>query len=307
MKSSLALLFIGFAWVASLQAASNSLYEKGGGFVPDARMLYKKAFGKKEGNAEELHLEFFYPDGFAKTDSRPCIVFFFGGGWTGGNTNQFYAQSKYLSSRGMVTICAQYRRSLKNAKPVWCVEDARSSMRFLRKHASKLGLDPNRIAAGGGSAGGHLAAATATISAFDCKDDDLSVSAVPDALVLFNPVFDNGPKGFGHAKLGKDYKRFSPIDNLNGKQPPTIVFLGDRDKHLPVASANRYEKSMKAKGNLCKTCIYEGKGHGFFNLHKNGRDSFVATMTEADRFLADLGFLQGKPQVEAWLQAEEKK
>ncbi len=230
-----------------------------------------------------------------------------GGGWTGGDTSQFYAQAKYLASRGMVAICAQYRRSLKTAKPVWCVEDARSSMRFLRKGSSELGLDPNRIAAGGGSAGGHLAAATATISAFDCKDDDLSVSAVPNALVLFNPVFDNSPVGYGHDRLGKDYKRFSPIDNLDGKQPPTIVFLGDRDKHLPVASAKHYEKTMKAKGNLCKTCIYEGKGHGFFNLHKNGRDSFVVTMTETDQFLAGLGFLQGKPQVEAWLQAEEKK
>tara|TARA_B100001057_G_scaffold220661_1_gene221014 strand:- start:3277 stop:4200 length:924 start_codon:yes stop_codon:yes gene_type:complete len=307
MKSSLAWLSIGFAWVASLQAASKSLYEKGGGFASDERVLYKKAFGKKEKVAEELHLEFFYPDGFAKTDSRPCIVFFFGGGWTGGGTNQFYPQAKYLASRGMVTICAQYRRSLKNAKPVWCVEDARSSMRFLRQNAANLGLDPKRIAAGGGSAGGHLAAATATIRAFDCKDDDLSVSAVPNALVLFNPVFDNSPEGYGHARLGKDYKRFSPIDNLDGKQPPTIVFLGDRDKHLPVASANRYEKTMKAKGNLCKTCIYEGKGHGFFNLHKNGRDSFVATMAETDRFLANLEFLQGKPQIEAWLHKEEKK
>jgi dienelactone hydrolase len=83
--------------------------------------------------------------------------------------------------------------------------------------------------------------------------------------------------------------------------------LGDRDQHLPVASAKRYEKTMKDKGNVCKTCIYEGKGHGFFNLHKNGRDSFVATMTEADQFLTGLGFLQGKPRVEAWLQAEEKK
>ena len=298
---------VGFVWVVSLQAASKSLYEKGGGFAPDERVLYKKAFGKKEKVAEELHLEFFYPDGFAKTDSRPSIVFFFGGGWTGGDTRQFFAQAKYLASRGMVAICAQYRRALKTAKPVWCVEDARSCMRFLRKNASALGLDPKRIAAGGGSAGGHLAAAAATISAFDCKDDDRSVSAVPNALVLFNPVFDNSPVGYGHDRLGEDYKKFSPIENLDGKQPPTIVFLGDRDKHLPVASANRYESTMKAKGNLCKTCIYEGKGHGFFNLHKNGRDSFVATMTEADRFLADLGFLQGKPRVEAWLLAEEKK
>jgi len=207
----------------------------------------------------------------------------------------------------MVAICAQYRRSLKTAKPAWCVEDARSCIRFVRKHAPGLGLDPNRIAAGGGSAGGHLAAATATIRGFDARDEDPAIPAVPNALVLFNPVFDNGPSGYGHDRLGKDYQAFSPIDHLNGRQPPTIVFLGDRDQHLPVASAERYEKTMKAKGNTCRTCIYEGKGHGFFNLHKKGRESFVATMTEADRFLAGLGFLQGEARAEAWLQAEEKK
>ena len=87
---------VGFAWVSSLQAASTSLYEKGGGFAPAERVLYKKAFGKKEKVAEELHLEFFYPDGFAKTDSRPSIVFFFGGGWTGGDTSQFLCTSQVL-------------------------------------------------------------------------------------------------------------------------------------------------------------------------------------------------------------------
>ena len=289
------------------QTEQKPLYQKGGGFEPDERVLYKKAFGKKEKTAEELHLEFFYPEGFEKTDSRPCIVFFFGGGWTGGDTKQFYPQSEYLASRGMVAICAQYRRSLKTAKPVWCVEDTRSCIRYVRKHARELGLDPNRIAAGGGSAGGHLAAATATITEFDSKDDDLSISAIPNALVLFNPVFDNGPTGFGHNRLGDDYKTLSPIDNLNGQQPPTIVFLGDRDKHLPVASAKRYDKTMKDKGNVCKICIYEGKGHGFFNLHKNGRDSFIITLSEADLFLAGLGFLQGEARVKAWLQTEESK
>ena len=58
--------------------------KRAGASLPDERVLYKKAFGKREKAAEELDLEFFYPDGFAKTDSRPSIVFFFGGGWTGG-------------------------------------------------------------------------------------------------------------------------------------------------------------------------------------------------------------------------------
>ncbi len=106
MKLGFAPLLLAFVSVTCLQSTAKPLYEKGGGFVPDERIPYKTAFGKKEKTAEELHLEFFYPEGFAKTDPRPCIVFFFGGGWTGGDTSQFYAQSKYLSSRGMVAVQA---------------------------------------------------------------------------------------------------------------------------------------------------------------------------------------------------------
>ena len=81
MKFLHAWFLFGFAFAVSLQAVPKPLYEKGGGFVPDERVLYKQAFGKKEKVAEELNLEFFYPEGFAKTDSRSCLGFFFGGGW----------------------------------------------------------------------------------------------------------------------------------------------------------------------------------------------------------------------------------
>ncbi|MEM8713895.1 MAG: alpha/beta hydrolase fold domain-containing protein, partial [Planctomycetota bacterium] len=86
-------------------------------------------------------------------------------------------------------------------RPTTCVEDGKSAVRWIREHAAEIGVDPGRLAAGGGSAGGHVAAAIATVNGFNADQDDLSVSCVPEALVLFNPVFDNGPGGYGHDRV----------------------------------------------------------------------------------------------------------
>ena len=121
-------------------------------------LVYKKA-GDRE---LRLHIE--KPADWKATDQRPAIVFFFGGGWVGGSPEQFRPQSEYLATRGMVGIRVEYRTIAKGDKgpPLVCCADAKSAMRYVRSHAAELGVDPARIAAAGGSAGGHLAAFTAT-------------------------------------------------------------------------------------------------------------------------------------------------
>ena len=107
------------------------------------------------------------------------------------------------------------------------------------KCGTKLGVDPQRIGAGGGSAGGHVAAAVATVPGLNEEGEDLSTSCLPDALVLFNPVYDNGPEGFGYTKVKERYKEISPMHNLREGMPPTIVFLGDQDKLIPVSTGEK--------------------------------------------------------------------
>ena len=133
----------------------------------------------------ELKLWIFSPPSAPSSVPRaaPAIVFFFGGGWTSGSPQQFEAQCRHFASRGMVAIAADYRvKSRQDAKPVQCIADARSAVRWVRAHAATLGIDPQRIASAGGSAGGHLAASTAFISDFDEANEDKSVSAVPGRL-----------------------------------------------------------------------------------------------------------------------------
>ncbi len=114
----------------------------------------------------ELKLLIEKPEAWQATDQRSAIVFFFGGGWVGGTPEQFRKQSQYFASRGLVGIRVEYRTMPKDGKgpPTVCCADAKSAMRYVRSHAAELGIDPQRIAASGGSAGGHLAAFTSMVA-----------------------------------------------------------------------------------------------------------------------------------------------
>jgi acetyl esterase/lipase len=256
---------------------------------PDKVVTYKKI------GDVELKLELFFPPEYQPTDKRPAIVFFFGGGWTGGKTTQFHNQSRYLASRGMVAICAEYRiRSKHQTSPKECVMDGKSAMRWVRSHAAELGIDPDKLAAGGGSAGGQVAAATGTLPGLDEDGEQTTVSCRPNALVLFNPVFDNGPEGYGHSRVKEYWQEFSPMHNIDEQTPPTIVFLGTKDKLIPVATAQKYKQLMEQAGGRCDLHLYEGAEHGFFNVSK-----YAETLMETDKFLASLGYLKGEPDQNA--------
>jgi len=238
-----------------------------------------------------LSLHIFHPQDHKSTDRSPAIVFFFGGGWNGGTPSQFYNQSEYLASRGMVAICAEYRtKKSHNTSPQECVKDGKSAVRWIRAHAAELGIDPHRLAAGGGSAGGHVAAATGTVNGFNEQGEETSVSCRPDALVLFNPVFDNSEQGYGYERVMDYWRAFSPMHNIDSDTPPTIVFLGTKDKLIPVATAEDYKRRMEAAGVRCDLHLYKDQPHGFFNKVK-----YTETVIEADKFLASLGYLQGEP------------
>ncbi|MCO8125319.1 alpha/beta hydrolase [Stieleria sp. TO1_6] len=250
--------------------------------APDRKIVFKTI------GDVSLSLHVFEPPADQTTTPRPAIVFFFGGGWVGGSPSQFYGQSRAIADRGMVAICAEYRvRKTHGTSPKECVADGKSAIRYVRKHAAELGIDPNRIAAGGGSAGGHVAAATAMVADFDDPNDDPTISCRPDALVLFNPVFDNGPDGYGYDRVKDYWQAISPLHRLNKQSPPTIVFLGTKDKLIPASTGKAYAAKMKELGVRCDLHLYEGEGHGFFNKG----DAYEDTQAKTIAFLESLGYL----------------
>jgi len=226
------------------------------------------------------------------TRPAPAIVFFHGGGWRGGTPAQFYPHCEHLARRGMIAMSVEYRlMNVHHTTPIESVEDAKSAIRWIRSHAADLGIDPERLAAGGGSAGGHLAAACGLIADINSIDDDLSARATPDALVLFNPVIDTSPSVLDDDLLPDRWQELSPIEHVQAGAPPALVMVGTEDDILPVAVASAFAEKMASVGSRCELKLYDGQTHGFFNYFDGENEYYTQTVGEMEAFLDSLGFL----------------
>ena len=256
-----------------------------------ADSLPTKSFTYKKTKQSDLKIVVHYPPGWKEADKRPAIVFFFGGGWTSGSIKQFEPHAVYLASRGMVAARADYRvKSRQGVTPKECVEDAKSAVRWLRQNAAQLGVDPDRIVAAGGSAGGHLAACTALVSGLEAQDEDTAVSSKPNALVLFNPALRlDDPHLLKY--IGNDValaKTISPTLYLKKDSPPTILFFGTADQLK--AQGDEFMEKSKELGHRAEIYTAEGQLHGFFNRQPWQE----RTIQRMDEFLVSIGYLAAK-------------
>jgi len=214
------------------------------------KILYKKT------PQEDMYLYLLRPE--SKTDQPlPAIVYFTGGGWVSGNVEGQIPNAAWFRDHGIIGIDADYRvKSRHGTSPIECIQDAKSAIRYVRAHARELGIDPDRIIAAGGSAGGHLAACT-FLDGGDAPGEDLSVSSKPNALVLHNPVLG---EGFGNDFFAA-HPEFSPILHVKKGWPPTILSNGTKDNTTPFATAVKFMSLMKQAGNICELIPVKDADH----------------------------------------------
>ncbi|AHF90682.1 lipase [Opitutaceae bacterium TAV5] len=226
----------------------------------------------------------------ATTRARPALLFIHGGGWDHGRPlrKSVVQLAQKFADMGLVTFALQYRlipgwkdmeKQSEAEKKAYggvisdentvfdSVRDARSAMRYLRLHAAELRIDPDRIAVAGGSAGGHLTAATTLFTGPDIDEpgEDTSVSCAANALVLFNPVIDTSRAGYGNKKIGARWQELSPVDHVRSGLPPVILFHGTADRTAPFAGAQKFHDAMLAAGNTCEFYPHEGGDHGYIS------------------------------------------
>jgi acetyl esterase/lipase len=265
-------------------------------FIASHNCFAQEQIEYKNIDTTRLYMQIYQPEKMDKTQKKPAMVFFFGGGWKKGSVKQFEPHAKYFAKRGMVCFLVDYRvESRHNFTIFESVQDAKSAIRYIREHADLYNVDTLKIVASGGSAGGHLAAAAAIIEEYNEVTDSMLISCKPNALVLFNPAIDNGPAGVGYDRVKDAYKNISPIHNIKKGAPPTIIMLGTKDDLIPVETAKYYQTVMNKVGSRCDLILYEGKGHGFFNYDKF--DNYKITIADADIFLQSVGYLTEYPKV----------
>jgi len=205
---------------------------------------------------EDMYMYLLRPIGKSKS-TLPAIVYFTGGGWVDGAVEDQIPNAAWFRDHGIIGIDADYRvKSRHGTSPVECIQDAKSAIRYVRVHSKELGIDPNRIFAAGGSAGGHLAACT-FIDGGDALGEDLTISSKPNALVLHNPVLG---EGFGK-EFFDAHPEFSPILHIKKGWPPTIISNGTKDKTTPFEVAVKFTRLMKEAGNTCELISVKDAEH----------------------------------------------
>lgn len=235
----------------------------------------------------------FKPAASGRVSRSPAILLYHGGGWVAGAPDWTFASARRYAALGMVAISVEYRLSRNGVTPIEALEDVCSSFRWARSQARALALDPQRIAASGVSAGGHLAAAAATIGCGNA--DGAHETGGPDALVLWSPALDVSGDGHFRRLLGEraTVEALNPVEHVRARMPPVVVVHGERDNLTPLSGVRRFCDRVKSGGGRCVVHEYPGVGHLLTrNLADQENDFDPDPVARADGNAKQLEFLR---------------
>lgn len=252
--------------------------------VPEGvRVVRDIVYSQPEGRP--LHMDLYLPDAGARP--LPVVVWIYGGAWRAGSKDDGQTRGAlWLTRHGYAVAAFNYRLSQVAKFPAQ-IQDARAAVRWLRRHASDFGLDPERIAVWGASAGGHLAALLgvgAGAKDLDGPDADPAVSARVQAVVDFYGPTDFRqmdahalPGGMKHDPADSPESQLigGPIQDNPGKvqranpvayagrdAAPFLILHGERDPLVPVHQSELLFEALRRAGVPVIFHKIAGAGHG---------------------------------------------
>lgn len=267
-------------------------------FAEDSLVIQKTIIYKNIGG-KDLKVDVFYTESSQQKQGNTALAFFHGGGWVFGSSEEFFEGCKWFAKKGYVSFSFQYRLS-RNADgsypnpeitPVESVKDARSAMRWLREKAGEFKINPDRIVAGGQSAGGQLALSTALVDEINEPTDNMKISPVPDALLLYSSNV-NTLEPWIDMLLGgrsKEIWSISPFHHLKKNMPPAIAFHGEEDNQVLPYIVGMFKAKTTELGNYFELHTYPGKKH-YLGTEKYSRYFDEEILEKSVKFLHKFDF-----------------
>jgi acetyl esterase len=239
--------------------------------------VYEVANLKITGPGGELPLRLYRP---ASGRPLPALLYFFGGGWVLGTIDTADGVSRSLAnSCGALVVVVGYRLAPEHPFPA-AIDDCYATLRWVAEHSGEIGADPARLAVGGDSAGGNLAAGVALRARADGPAlagqllvypntdqlaDDQSMRAADDPF-LFNR---HSVAWYRQHYLTSPGDAASPLasplraGSLAGL-PPALVITAEYDPLRDQGEA--YARRLADDGVQVELSRYPGMAHGFFTM-----------------------------------------
>jgi acetyl esterase/lipase len=234
---------------------------------PAANSSYKLLDGVpyRTVDGQILACDLYVPQG---EGALPVVLFVHGGGWSGNDRKQLRRQAAFLAERGFFGMAIDYRLAPEHPSPA-SFEDAQAAVAWLRDHASQYHLNPNRIAAVGSSAGGHLAAMLGVFSG-----PQSNPATKVEAVVAFNGIFDLNtmpPSAMVEQFIGTSCsaslarcKKASPISYVQNGLPPFLILHGTADMTAPYSQATSMVAALHAAHDSATLFTADGAPHTFW-------------------------------------------
>lgn len=244
------------------------------------------------GGGRELRADVFRPPG--QDGPAPAVLLLHGGGWQIGDRSQLRGYGVLLGRAGYVCVASEYRL-LPEARWPAQIHDVKTALRWMRAEADALGIDPERIAVEGNSAGGHLAllaAGTPEVADFEGDGGNPGIpTTVAAALAIYPPTLlprvpgELGTVAALHGEPDDAGAMASPLRHVGPGFPPTVLLHGGADELVPVAASTRMYEALVQAGVPADLHIYAGQPHGFDAEPAHGRACAAQMLLFLDRYV----------------------
>jgi acetyl esterase/lipase len=223
------------------------------------RSGYKLVRDIAYGEGPRHKLDLYIPEQL--TERAPVVLFFYGGGFVAGRKNEYRVVGQALASRGIVVAVADYRLYPEVTFPAF-VEDGADAFVAMRKFVSEYGGDPERIFLMGHSAGAYISVMLASDPKY-LAARGAHISAIRGVIGIAG-VYDF-PKIKTPERIsifgGAERPETQPLNFIDGKRPPMLLPVGDKDGSLQLSGVKPLSTRLRAEGSEVEERLYPGIGH----------------------------------------------